>query len=393
MRNASTIALAAATASAALLAGCANHAPAPEAPQPSAQNLQSAASASSPAQPKAAASKWQTEYRGSTDLAKATVNPEVAKALGQNKIGGLSGIDRQDGDHYLVLSDAKGAEDGPVRAFDLNLAQDAQGGTAGAVFNRMIKLTDQAGKPFADQTADPESVRTLPEGFMWTSEGNAKEGVAPGIFIADKDGKTTKQFEIPNYHKPGPNQSYGIRHNKAYEGLAVDKEHKTATVATEGPLVQDGPAISEKNGGTVRLTTYDVASGKAAHEYALPIDAAWEPNTDRGVSEIIDAGDGSLLVLERGYTKGKGNHAEIYRVKIDGATDVLGKEALDGKEKPVSKELVFDFANGKGNSENVEGMAWGPKQPDGRRTLLVLSDNNFSEKQKSLVHTLAIKEG
>jgi hypothetical protein len=28
--------------------------------------------------------------------------------------------------------------------------------------------------------------------------------------------------------------------------------------------------------------------------------------------------------------------------------------------------------------DNLEGKAWGPRPPDGRRTLVLVSDNNFS---------------
>ncbi|CAN5865599.1 hypothetical protein BH18ACI5_BH18ACI5_00990 [soil metagenome] len=31
--------------------------------------------------------------------------------------------------------------------------------------------------------------------------------------------------------------------------------------------------------------------------------------------------------------------------------------------------------------DNFEGMAWGPSLPDGRRQLLIVSDDNFSARQ------------
>ena len=43
------------------------------------------------------------------------------------------------------------------------------------------------------------------------------------------------------------------------------------------------------------------------------------------------------------------------------------------------------------NPDTIEGMTWGPNQPDGRRTLLVTTDNNFSGKQRTLVHTIALR--
>ena len=31
--------------------------------------------------------------------------------------------------------------------------------------------------------------------------------------------------------------------------------------------------------------------------------------------------------------------------------------------------------------DNTEGMCWGPRRPDGRRTLVVVSDDNFNARQ------------
>ena len=49
---------------------------------------------------------------------------------------------------------------------------------------------------------------------------------------------------------------------------------------------------------------------------------------------------------------------------------------------PMRKRLVLDLAQaGLGSIDNIEAMAWGPRLPNGHRTLLLMSDDNFSPHQ------------
>ncbi len=53
-----------------------------------------------------------------------------------------------------------------------------------------------------------------------------------------------------------------------------------------------------------------------------------------------------------------------------------------GGYTPVGKRLVLDL-NGTDVTpiDNVEGITWGPKLENGNPTLILVSDNNFSETQ------------
>ena len=52
-------------------------------------------------------------------------------------------------------------------------------------------------------------------------------------------------------------------------------------------------------------------------------------------------------------------------------------EQLD-EIRPADKTLLLDLDELGIPLDNVEGMAIGPDLPDGRRSLLLVSDNNFS---------------
>ncbi len=45
---------------------------------------------------------------------------------------------------------------------------------------------------------------------------------------------------------------------------------------------------------------------------------------------------------------------------------------------PVTKTLIYDFDVLGLTLDNLEGLAFGPTLPDGRQSVVVVSDNNFS---------------
>ncbi len=49
-----------------------------------------------------------------------------------------------------------------------------------------------------------------------------------------------------------------------------------------------------------------------------------------------------------------------------------------GSLEPVEKTLLLDLDMLRIPLDNVEGMTFGPDLPDGRRSLVLVSDNNFS---------------
>ncbi|TQE24396.1 hypothetical protein SipoB123_18505 [Streptomyces ipomoeae] len=74
----------------------------------------------------------------------------------------------------------------------------------------------------------------------------------------------------------------------------------------------------------------------------------------------------------------------IHLVDVHGATDILDRDSLsDGPVKPARRTLVADLSDVPGlrRVDNVEGITLGPRLPDGRRTVLLVSDDNFSSAQ------------
>ena len=93
------------------------------------------------------------------------------------------------------------------------------------------------------------------------------------------------------------------------------------------------------------------------------------------------------------------NRARIFLVDIHGASDVSGIASLaDGGFEPVRKELLLDFDDivpelspGFQRLDNFEAMGLGPPLPDGGQSLLVVSDDNFREAQRTAFFLFSLK--
>jgi hypothetical protein len=104
---------------------------------------------------------------------------------------------------------------------------------------------------------------------------------------------------------------------------------------------------------------------------------------ENGVSEILMLDAHRMLVLERAWAAGTGNSLRLYEIDTRDADDVQAIDALEpGNYRPVAKKLVADFATlGLSRLDNTEGMCWGPPLANGRRLLVVVSDDNFNPLQ------------
>ena len=312
-------------------------------------------------------------------------------------VGGLSGIDFDPVSGVLYLISDDGGSQSPPRFYTARPTL-----TAGQLGD--IELT---GVTFLKglTAPDPEAIRWHPpsQSLLWTSEGNALLGAAPSLQQTRPDGSLMRTFTLPEMFHFGlldVVKNQGPRINKTLEGLALTPDGRSAWLAMEAALRQDGsePTL-QAPGGPCRFTQIDIASGKTLAQIAYTPDAiprAPYPlgaDADNGVVEVLMLDAHRMLVLERAYMAGLGpttrNSMRLYVIDTREATDTLGIAALKpGNHTPANKTLVADFASFPALTalDNTEGMCWGPTLPKvngrpGNRTLLFVSDDNFNPRQ------------
>lgn len=319
------------------------------------------------------------------------------------RVGGLSGLvwDAPNG-RWIALSDDR-SEKAPARFYSLTLDYDASA-FRGVTITGAVTLLERDGKPFPVRGVDPEAMRLhAPSGTLyWASEGDATTGIDPVLRGTSPDGRFLRDIALPaRYHVSGDGQR-GPRNNLAFEGMAVTPDARTLIVALENALVEDGPKASPTEPSPVRLATFDIATGRAGAEWVYVTDPIPQAPAkaggfaDNGVSEILALDDRSLLVMERGFSAGRGNSIRLYRADIAGATDVAAIDRLAGESwTPLAKTLVLDLATLGVALDNFEGMDLGPQLPNGNRSLVIVSDDNFNDAQvtKFLVFEVTSRAG
>ncbi|MEJ7672005.1 MAG: esterase-like activity of phytase family protein [Chitinophagaceae bacterium] len=141
-----------------------------------------------------------------------------------------------------------------------------------------------------------------------------------------------------------------------------------------------------------RIIKYDMASRKPIAEYAYRLEPVAHPATPanafmvNGITDILSIAENKLLVIERSYSTGiKASTIRIYSTDLSNASNILNTESLI--QKPATnialKKLLINMDSLGIYIDNIEGVTFGPELPNGNKTLIFVSDNNFSKDQKT----------
>ena len=282
-------------------------------------------------------------------------------------VGGLSDLIHVEGDTWRAIVDNE--EDTPARIFDLRF-QVTESGPAALpgetefdIPKSALRLAGLNGKNF-----DGEGLALTDRGTLLVSSETE-----PSIREVSATGETVRMLPVPDLFLSNKLAGRGARVNAGFE--ALDLSGSTLWTANEAALAQDAPDEAKFATHPIRLLRYDTEKPAAQYVYVLdPIEKRGSGFSVRGLVDVVILPEGGLLAMEREYVEGVGNEVQIFHISTDGATEVSGMPSLAGQRyTPVRKTLLYTFEN----PNNLEGLAFGPELPDGDRTLLVLSDDNF----------------
>lgn len=316
-------------------------------------------------------------------------------------LGGLSGITYNEKNHRLIaISDDRG-ERGEPRFYEFSLEFDANN----KMNIRPVKvqtLTNINGKSFKKGTIDFEGISLLKNGNILTSsEGDErpKTRIMPALTEYDLTGRAIKEWEIADqflFEKVGT-PSKGVRFNQAFESLSTTPDGEYTFTANENSLYQDGVMSSQFTSGLIRIVKYKNEKIEAMYPYVLS--EIPNPNKhkeligDNGVSDMLAIDENHLIVIERSWVQNDyKNRIKLFLVAIDNADDIKSLKSLKSiRVKTVKKTLLLDLdtITDKMDSrfsklDNIEGITFGPTLPNGHKTLILASDNNFSKHQRTL---------
>jgi hypothetical protein len=334
------------------------------------------------------------EFRGEVILPTGTM-------FAGTQVGGLSGIQYAGGSTFYSLSDDP-SQFGPARFYKLRADIGDGRLTPGDIaFTGVTTLKQPDGTPFPTASLDPEGFAlTRDHKVIVTSEGFATRGIDPWIRKFNFDGSHNSSLPVPDQFLLGPGK--GVRQNLGFETAAFSK--KNLWTGSEGALTQDGPAASLTERSPARLLRYD-KKGRPDRQYLYFTETIAEPPVPatnfavNGLVELMPLGKHSFLAMERSFSvgaPGTGNKIKLFRVDLKGADDISRFSSLAGLFgviDPVQKTLLLNLDVLGRPLDNVEGMTFGPRLRDGRRTLLLVSDNNFAPAQFTQFLLFAYESG
>ncbi|MDQ3811361.1 MAG: esterase-like activity of phytase family protein [Chloroflexota bacterium] len=331
--------------------------------------------------------------------------PDKAIELGGTTVGGLSGLtyDARRGVYYIICDDR--GEFGPARFYTARIDIGLDGIRDVQLLGVTLLDSDIATpgiQPYESGESDTEEIVLMPDDTLLISSERDRQN-RPWLRRFALDGSLLAELPIPETFQlasmpdgSGRNvQTRGVRPNLGFEGVTLAPDESALYAMNEEALAQDGPIATPAAGTNVRLLRYsvdgsDAVPGRQVVYRTEPIFATPVPPdqfADNGVSAMLFIRhvlpQFDFLVMERSFVTGVGIDVNIFGVRIGTAPDVSTLAALPSPllSATMEKTLLVNMAALGIAADNLEGLVLGPRLPDGRASLLVIADDNFSETQ------------
>jgi hypothetical protein len=320
-------------------------------------------------------------------------------------VGGLSGIDYDaTSKTYYFISDDRSAIN--TARFYTAAIDFSSKGIDSIYFTGVHSLLQPDGKTYPSgkqdpvRTPDPEAIRYNPlrKQLVWSSEGerivNDKEMVLenPEVNTISTAGNFIAGYTLPANLVMQPTLK-GPRQNGVLEGMSFADNYNTLFVNVEEPLYEDGPrADVTDNNAFIRFLKFDVASRTNTAQYAYKLEPVAYPASPanafkiNGVPDILSLGKNQFLVIERSFSSGRlPCTIKVFLADLSTATDVTNITLMNAGKSftPISKKLLLNMDDLGIYIDNIEGVTFGPDLPNGHKTLLFISDNNFNVFEKT----------
>jgi hypothetical protein len=268
-----------------------------------------------------------------------------------------------------------------------------------------ISTAYREANPEKNLRMDPEGIRVAPDGTVWISDE-----YGPVVYHFDQSGKRIGTLKLPEaflIDKPASFLSEEMAQNKkgrytnrGAEGLALSPDGKIMVVALQSALVQDGGL----SGLGTRFLVYDMTDTvKEPKQFVYLLDS-----TKMVVSEVLAVNDHLILVDERDSTGGPQGVKRLYLIDLEqhpppsdvSKVSALPKNGVPENITPLNKRLFADigallnaaapYTTPAGLPDKIEGYAFGPDLPDGRRLLLATNDNDYAETYPNYIFAFAV---
>ncbi len=335
--------------------------------------------------------------------------------VAHNSFGGISGIEYVGNEEYVLIAD-RGPFDGAsnyqcrIHRIELRIDEKQKSLSMKLLATMPLRANNKsilgAIQPENDHMRlDPESIRRTTDGkhFLISDE------YGPSICKFDLDGMFLQHIDTPAWYQPkevrlNPDEELaanevGRQPNGGFESMCITATGSVVAMLQK-PLIQDFRCrdASSKMACALRVLRLD-RSFEKPEEYLYPMDSI-----AMSTSEILSVNEDQFLVIERDSKQAASSESKkLYLFDLSQATDVYSQQPdlAEGYESDrvtaCSKKLFLDFLDSSSGLKleqvgaKIEGLCFGPDLPDGRKLLLVATDNDFIQDKPTFIYAFGIR--
>ena len=228
--------------------------------------------------------------------------------------------------------------------------------------------------------------------LWWVSEGDPKLGLSPFLRVASPDGKFVEALPTPEMFRMDQGSEMGPRRNFAFEALSFAPDGNSVSIAADPRCSRMGrsrrcqvPARSRHSPSSATAR----CSGSSPYPLdSIPGSAGRQGRRRQWRRRVPGAGRPSGPGARTVRRRRRGRHLEALHPDLRDRyrrRHRHRRRAIARQRRLYSglESLIIDLAKTPdvGVVDNIEAMSWGPPLSNGKRSLILVSDNNFDPAQ------------
>lgn len=190
----------------------------------------------------------------------------------------------------------------------------------------------------------------------------------------------------------------GDKEPRSLTGLTISPDSHWLFTVHANQLTQDGLAKGANAVSVVRLFRFDLTHHNTAQQWSYKVSPPSPSSNPGAYSDLVaiaalDNSGQHLLTLERGYQPKQGYQVRLYETDITSPSP-QDKAPISAAALPTTVHkrplLVLSNENTR-HLGNIAGLALGPRLETGEQLLVLVTNNLFSPRQRTVFYTFAIR--
>jgi hypothetical protein len=317
------------------------------------------------------------------------------------EVGGLSGItyNPEQQVYYAISDDSSNKNKARFYTLNIDLSSGSLPETGVSVIG-VTQLLTETGETFTKDSLDPEGIAFSGNSVFIASEGNFYGNILDFIKEFSLQGKLLRSLPIPEkFRDKNWSKNQGVRSNLSLESLTITPDKNYLFTASENALIQDGEIANLDRGTPSRILRYNLQTNQPDREFLYFTDPLAnssfiaEQYDRQGLVDLLAIDQEHLISLERSFSLGLGYTIKLFLVNLEKADNIQELESIklaNSEIVPAEKTLLLNLNSLNILIDNIEGLTWGSPLPEGGRSLILISDNNFMSLQTTQIIALRI---